>query len=136
MEESTPIKVILIDDNQRIRSLVREVLQSEEDIKVCDEAASLKVVGPLISQWQPDILVVDIMHQEYGGEEIFLKEISRLSAADMKIIILSAHSESYYSNKCLKAGACGYVSKDKIISSLASAIRTVHDGQTFVSSSS
>ncbi|MBL8013382.1 MAG: hypothetical protein JNN05_05990 [Candidatus Omnitrophica bacterium] len=74
------------------------------------------------------------MHQEFGGEEAFLKEISRLTVAGMKIIILSAHAEDHYSEKCLAAGSCGYVSKDKILSCLAPAIRNVHSGLKFVSS--
>ncbi|MBL8013818.1 MAG: hypothetical protein JNN05_08230, partial [Candidatus Omnitrophica bacterium] len=54
-----PVKVILVDDNKRIRSLVREVLQLESNIEVCDEASSLKDISLLIEKWQPHILVID-----------------------------------------------------------------------------
>lgn len=131
---SDPIRVILIDDNKHIRILARIVLKSEEDIEVCDEAESLRDVGRLLSQWQPDVFVIDIMLNEYDGDEKFLKQISSLNETGVKIIILSAHSESTYADQCLKAGAHGYVAKDKLNNCLALAIRNVYMGDKFVSS--
>ncbi len=128
------IKTIIIDDNSRIRYLVREILECEKDIQVCDEAASLEEAKKNFSKWQPDVIILDILLNEYKGD-LFLQELKKLSM-DNKIIVLSAHSESYYSAKCLQAGAQGYVCKDKIIECLVPAIRDVYSGGQFVSSKS
>lgn len=126
------IKTIIVDDNKRIRQLIKEILEIEDDIEVCGEAASLEEAKKLLLEYKPDIAIFDLMFDDYR-ENSFLDEIVKIGITT-KIIILSAHSEILYSAKCLEAGAKGYVCKDKVVKSLAAAIRAVHEGKKFVSS--
>jgi len=126
------IKAVIIDDNKRIRRLVKEILSLEEDIEVCGEAGSLQEAKAVLAEYQPDITISDLLFGEYR-DEMFLREITKLSTIT-KVLILSAHSEALYSARCLQAGAKGYICKDKVVNSLAEAIRAVHAGKEFVSS--
>jgi two-component system uhpT operon response regulator UhpA len=129
----SPIKVIIIDDNKAIRALIREILEFEDGIEICDEAENLTRAREVLSQWQPDIAILDIsLGQDEGGLE-FLKDISRPAVAT-NFIIVSNHEEEHYSAKSLKVGAKGYVCKSRAVQCLADAIRAVHAGKEFVSS--
>jgi DNA-binding NarL/FixJ family response regulator len=126
------IKIIIVDDNQQIRSLVREILELEDDMFVCAEAKTMQEGQEMVSKHEPDVAIFDLLFDAHK-ETLFLDEIPKV-VATTKVIILSAHSESLYSTKCLKAGAKGYVCKDKVVKSLAVAIRAVYEGKEFVSS--
>jgi DNA-binding NarL/FixJ family response regulator len=128
------IRVIIIDDNKGIRSLIREILEYEEDLEICGEAENLAQAREIISEQKPDIAILDISMDENEGGLSFLKEAISQNLST-KFIILSAHNEDTYSDQSLLAGAKGYICKDKTVQSLAHAIRDVQDGKQFVSSS-
>lgn len=126
------IKTIIVDDNKQIRYLVQEILRGEDDIEVCAEAETWQEALRVLDEHKPDVAIFDLVFDSHSETSI-LEEMAKINLT-AKVIILSAHSENYYSAKCLEAGAKGYVSKDKVVSSLADAIRAVHSGDKFVSS--
>ena len=126
------IKVALIDDNKEIRYIVKEVLEMEEDIELCAEAETLDKARALLSQTRPDVAVVDISIEHNDGGFTLLSEIINLNLPT-KVIMFSAHSENIFSEKSLKAGAKGYLCKDKTVRCIVDAIRSVHAGKEFVS---
>lgn len=127
------IQVAVVDDNKHIRELIYEILKLEEDIHVCGEAENMDAARILIGECRPDITILDISLNEDRGGLMLLKEMPSLSPRT-RTIILSAHDAHLYADRCLQAGAKGYICKDKAVHSLADAIRAVHDGSEFVSS--
>lgn len=126
------IKTVIVDDNKQIRYLVKEILRGEDDIEVCAEAETWAEAQQILAEHQPDVAIFDLVFDTHTDTS-FLEDMATIKQTT-KIIILSAHSENFYSAKCIEAGAKGYVCKDKVVNSLADAIRTVHAGEKFISS--
>jgi len=126
------IKVIIIDDNLSIRRIVKELLTMEKDIVFCGEAESGHSGRVLLSEVEPDVAIIDISLDQDGGG---FKVLEGIKAANLstKVIMFSAHSEDVYADKSFKAGAKGYLCKDKTVGCLIDAIRCVHSGQEYSS---
>jgi DNA-binding NarL/FixJ family response regulator len=136
MTAERPIEVVVIDDNKRIRFIVKETLRTERDIHICDEAETVERARELLAARRPDVAILDISLGEDEGGLKLLKEFTALPGHPTQFIILSAHNETNYSGRSLEAGARGYVCKDKTVQCLAEAIRSVRSGKRFVSSDS
>lgn len=127
----TVIKTVIIDDNKRIRYLVKEILEREEDIQVCAEAETMPEALKILTEHRPHVAIFDLFFDN-NTDQSFLQQVTAVCPS-AKVIILSAHSETIYASKCLESGAQGYVCKDKAVESLAQAIHAVHAGKQFVS---
>ena len=125
------IKVMIIDDNSTIRKIVKELIKMEKDLTFCGEAEDSQAAWVLLSEAEPDVAVIDISLNEEGGGLKILQDI-KSAGLTTKVIMFSAHSESLYADQCLKAGAHGYLSKDKTVGQLVDAIRSVYAGEQFV----
>lgn len=126
------IKVAIIDDDEYIRSGLREMLEDEPDLQVCGEAKNLAEARTVFSRDKPDIALVDISMDGTTGGLQLIREMSE-AKSPTRSIVLSAHDESIYAGPSLKEGAKGYVCKDKIIKCLIPAIHAVYAGKEFVS---
>lgn len=126
------IRIAIVDDNPEVRFIIKEIVKFEKDIEVCSEAENLEEARLTIKEFRPDIVILDISLEEENGGLKFLHEIPQLNSS-AKAIIVSAHNEEPYAAKSLKEGAKGYICKDKTVSCLIPAIRTVHAGNEFVS---
>lgn len=127
-----PIRIVIIDDDQGIRFLMKEILQLEEAMEVCGEAQNLAQAKETLLKYRPDIAILDIsIEGEQGGLDFMESSLSL--NLPTQFIIFSAHDESTFASKSLAKGAKGYVCKDKAVQCLGLAIRDVHSGKTFVS---
>lgn len=115
-------KVMLVDDEILIRETIRDTIQWEkEGLFFCGDASDGEVALPMIEQLQPDILITDIKMPFMDGLE--LSSIVRKNMPDIKIVILSGHSEFDYARSALRLGVEEYCIKP--ISS-ADLIQTLH----------
>ena len=79
----------------------------------------------------PDVVLMDISMPGKNGLEV--TEVLRKEAPEMKVLILSVHSNKHYVGRVIQAGAHGYVSKEAPPEELARAIEAVHAGEAFFS---
>ncbi len=124
------IKVAIIDDNDKVLTLIRELIESESDIVICAEAKNLYDAREIIENLKPDVIILDLSLDVYEGGLKLLNEIPTLNES-AKVIILSAHDERNYGPKSFQAGAKGYVCKDKIVGSLIDVVRAVYGGKEY-----
>lgn len=127
-----PIKIVVIEDNRRFRDIIREVIEFEGDIEICDEAENLEQARAILTKCSPDIALLDLSIGEYEGGLKFLQEMRQLNVPT-DFIVLSAHNEATYSAKSIQAGAKGYLCKDKTVPCLAQAIRSVRAAHKVIS---
>lgn len=127
----TPIKVAVIDDNRDIRFVIEELLNEENDIVLCGQAENLDQARTLIKETAPDIILLDLSLEGGEGGLDFLKELPGLSPST-KAIMLSAYEADTHADRCLKAGASGYICKDQAVLCLSAAVRCVHSGKPFL----
>ncbi|MFL6375348.1 MAG: response regulator [Pyrinomonadaceae bacterium] len=124
------INVVIADDHAIVRHGLREVLNSETDIRTVAEAATGQEVLDILAANPIDVVVLDITMPGRNGLEI-LKEL-RKSYPRIAVIMLSMHPKDQYGVRVIKAGAAAYISKESAPEELVNAIRTAHRGDKYI----
>ena len=124
------IKVAIVDDHSIVRSGLRKILRDESDMEVIAEADGYAQLLGCLKAFLPDILLLDISMPGRSGLEI-VKEIKQIYPS-VKTLMLSMHPEDRFSVRAIKAGACGYVTKESAADELVKAIRQVYYGGKFI----
>jgi len=127
------IRVFIADDHPLTRKGIKQTLDDARDILVCGEAGSGREVMKAVMQIDFDVLVLDVVMPYGGGFEV-LDQLKSYSL-DFYTIVLSMYPEEQYALRALKAGASGYLTKDKVPEELIVAIRKVVTGGKFITSS-
>ncbi|WP_101381255.1 MULTISPECIES: response regulator [Kitasatospora] len=136
------IRVMLVDDQELLRTGFRMVLQSQPDIEITaeagDGAAALEVLaGP--GGAAVDVVLMDVRMPRLDGVQatrrICLDDDGLPRPGAPKVLILTTFDLDEYAFTALKAGAGGFLLKDVPPPELVSAIRAVHAGDAVVAPS-
>jgi two-component system, NarL family, nitrate/nitrite response regulator NarL len=125
------ITVLLAEDHQIVREGFRALLKSEPDIDVVGEAETGRQAVAMVKKHRPEVVVMDIAMPSLNGLEA-TRQI-RKEFPDIKVIILSAHSDDAYVEQTIGLGAAAFLLKQASSHFLATAIREVQKGGTFFS---
>ena len=125
------ITILLAEDHTIVREGLRALLESEKDIKIIGEAGDGQSTVKLPKKLQRDVIVMDIAMPLLNGIEATRQILHRFP--EMKILILSAHSDDAYVEQVMALGAKGYLIKQTAAHVLAESIRRVHEGKTCLS---
>ena len=126
------IRIIIVDDHPVIREGIKKILEPTCEINVVDEVDSGEALIDRLYEQAYDVLLLDITLPGRTGIDI-LADVKRL-APSMAILIVSMHAEVQYAIRSLRAGADGYITKDKAPTELISAIRKISSGGKYISS--
>ena len=127
------ITVLLAEDHQIVREGFCALLKHEPDIQVIAQAETGRQAMELVRKTQPDVVVMDIAMPLLNGLEA-TRQIRR-EFPDIKVLILSAHSDDAYVQQAAELGAAGFLLKQTSSDVLPKAIREVHQGNTFFTTS-
>ncbi|MDO6708673.1 MULTISPECIES: UvrY/SirA/GacA family response regulator transcription factor [unclassified Photobacterium] len=125
------INVFLVDDHELVRTGIRRLLEDVRGIKVVGEAISGEDAVKWCRNEHADIILMDMNMPGIGGLEA-TRKILRVNP-DVKIIVLTVHTENPFPTKVMQAGACGYLTKGAGADEMVNAIRTVNSGQRYIS---
>jgi two-component system, NarL family, invasion response regulator UvrY len=125
------MKILIADDHPIFRAGLKETLARESDVELIGEAEDGQKVLALARRQRWDVVLLDITMPKKEGLEV-LKEL-RQELPKLPVLILSAHPEDQLALRLLKAGAAGYLTKDKAPEVLISAIRKVLKGGKYIS---
>ena len=125
------IRILLSDDDARLRRGVKEILMGELQGVVCGEAEDGDQALLQIQNQDWDLVILDVTMPGRNGIEV-LRDLKRVRPT-LPVLILSMHPEDQYGRRTLKAGASGYVTKDVDPYELMKAVRTVLAGGRYVS---
>lgn len=128
---SQKASVMLVEDHPVMRHGLSQMIDREDDLQVCGEAASATQAIDLVSQTNPDVVVIDITLEDGDGIEL-IKDI-RTRFEHVKMLVSSMHDESLYAERALRAGAMGYISKEASREEFLEAIREILKGRIAVS---
>jgi two-component system invasion response regulator UvrY len=124
------ITVLLVDDHELVRSGVEALLNAVEDINVLAVCECGERALQLISQQQPDVVLMDVNMPGMGGFEACRRILHNYPK--VKIIGLSVHNGGAIPQQLLKLGVEGFVSKASPVSEMVAAIRTVMSGKRYL----
>ena len=127
------ITVLLADDHAIVREGIRALLKSEADIEVIGEAESGRQALEMAEKLHPAVILMDIAMPQLNGLEATRQ--LKIASPNIKILVLSAHSDDAYVEQMMALGARGYLIKQASFQILATAIREVHKGNMFFSPS-
>jgi len=131
---TNPIKVVLVDDHQIIRDGLSNMIQEADDITITACAAGYDEALEKITSCTPDVVITDISMPGRSGIELIGKIHDQYP--EISILVLSMYLTDDYIFNALRRGAMGNLPKqDTTKAELLKAIRTVHKGVQYFSSS-
>lgn len=127
---SVSVRVVLADDHPIVRTGLRLGLEATSGIEVVGEASDGDSALSQIQALSPDVAILDIDMPKLDGLGV-ARQIRSLGL-QVKIILLTLHSEAIYLRAAFDAGAHGYILKDSGSEDIVTAIRTVLSGQRYI----
>jgi DNA-binding NarL/FixJ family response regulator len=127
------IRVVLVDDQELVRTGFRLVLGGQPDIEVVGEAGDGAEAIEVIGQTRPDVVVMDVRMPQMDGVEATRR--IRVGDDPPRVLILTTFDLDEYVYEAIKAGASGFLLKDTGARNLIDGVRIVHSGDAVVAPS-
>ena len=129
------VRLVLADDEQLVRSGLRLILESEDDIEVVGEASDGAEALVLTRRLDPDVVLMDIQMPGMNGIEA-TREIVALGREDSsRVLILTTFDLDEYVYEALRAGASGFLLKRTPAEDLVAGVRVVAEGEALLAPS-
>jgi len=125
---TVPISVLIVDDQELVRTGFRMVISSQSDMIVVAEAADGRQAIAEAARVRPDVVLMDIRMPGIDGIEA--TRAVRAANARIKVVILTTFDADEYVYEALAAGASGFLLKDGPADELYRAIRVAHAGES------
>jgi DNA-binding NarL/FixJ family response regulator len=124
------IRILIADDHGVLRAGLRALLSAESDLEVAGEAADGRETLRLVSELDPDVVLLDVNMPGPDGIEV----TRRLKAVkpEVRVLILTVHEDEGLLREAIRAGASGYILKRAVESELIYAIHAVWRGDLYV----
>lgn len=123
--------LVLVDDHPLMRQGLVRTIENEVDLHVVGQMDNAEEALEEIEDLDPDLAIVDISLPGMSGMELIKHLRSR--TPDIQLLVVSRHDETLYAERCIRAGAKGYVMKQEAGDVIVKAIRKVLNGRIFVS---
>ena len=126
-DDRRAIRVLIADDQALMRGGFRMILDAEPDLEVIGEAIDGADAVRGFERWQPDVVVMDVRMPTMDG----IEATRRITAIDpsAKVLILTTFDLDEYVYDALRAGASGFLLKDRPPEELVQAVRVVAGGR-------
>ncbi|HKW64172.1 MAG TPA: response regulator transcription factor [Candidatus Acidoferrum sp.] len=128
----TPLRILVADDHQVVRTGLRTLLESKAGWKVCAEVANGREAVEKAGELQPDVAVLDIGMPLLNGVEA-TRQIRKVSPKT-EILILTMHDSEHMIQGVLDAGAHAYILKDDADKNLLAAVESLRRHKPYLSS--
>jgi two-component system, NarL family, response regulator NreC len=124
------ISVVVVDDHAVVRSGLRLLLESQDDIEVAGEAGNAKDAIFRARALKPDVLLLDVVMPGESGIDVLPQLLKE--SPDTRVLVLSMQDDPSYVREAFGAGASGYVLKEAADEEVVTAIREVAGGGSYV----
>jgi DNA-binding NarL/FixJ family response regulator len=124
------IRILVVDDHAIVREGLTRILSQEPDFQIVGDASDGVTALTMVEQYRPSIVLLDLRMPGVDGIEVCRTITARFP--DIRVIILTAFLDSDTINRCIQAGAKGYVVKDVERTDLNLSIRGVARGEAFL----
>ena len=128
------VRVVLVDDQALIRTGLKMILESEDDIEVVGEASDGEQAISMTRSVRPDVVLMDVQMPTMNGLEA-TGRIVRDANISSRIVILTTFERDDYVFEALRAGASGFLLKNAPSEELVHAVRVVAAGDALLAPS-
>ncbi|HJY62519.1 MAG TPA: response regulator transcription factor [Ignavibacteria bacterium] len=125
------IKIIIADDHPVFRSGLKQIIESDDNLKVLAEAEDGQRAYELLLHYKPNVLVLDIDMPKKTGLEV-LKEIKK-NKINVRTILLTMYKEEDIFDEAMNLGVDGYILKESAISDIIECINAVFNNKHYIS---
>ena len=127
-----PIKVLLADDQELVRTGFKLLLDVEDDISVVGEAADGAQAVELARATRPDVVLMDIRMPVLDGIQATRRIAAMHGLEGVRVLILTTYDTDAYVFDALEVGASGFLLKDSGPAELLHAVRVVAAGEALL----
>ena len=124
------MRLLLVDDHEVVRSGLRMLLDSEQDVQIVGEAGTAEEALRAVQELEPDVVLMDIGLPDLSGIEAAAR--IREIRPQVAVVALTIHEDKEYFFRMLDAGASGYVPKRAAPEELLTAIRAAAKGEVYL----
>lgn len=117
------MKILIVDDTDLIRELIRDMLALLPFSTSIEEAADVSQALSILSRWQPDVVTLDL--QLPGGSGLDVLRAIRQAGLSSTVIALTSLADPQIRQACLAAGASFFLEKSSEMEKLPAILRTV-----------
>jgi DNA-binding NarL/FixJ family response regulator len=126
------IRVFIADDHRVVRAGLKLLLSTAPDMTVAGEASDGHAVLNALETTPCDVLLLDLSLPTLNGVEVLRRARDRFPK--VHVLILSMYAEEQYALRMMRAGADGYLSKDRSEQEVIQAIRQISEGRPYFTS--
>lgn len=127
---SDPIRVLLVDDQELVRSGLRRILRRRDGFEIVGECADGAEVPGALATTEADVVVMDLRMKQVDGIEATRR--LRSAADHPPVLVLTTFDDDEMLSGALRAGAAGFVLKDSAAEDLIRAVRAVASGDSWL----
>src|SRR5512139_3229485 len=127
----SPYRIVLADDHVLVRQGIRKLIEETPDLQVVGEASDGSELFELLRNVKADLAILDITMPNISG----IEATQRVKAIypGLKVLILTMHKGRELLEHAIDAGADGYLLKEDAPKELLNAIRTIQQGEVYIS---
>lgn len=126
------IRIVLVDDQELVRTGLRTLAEHDGDIQVVAEAADGSSGLSVVRQHRPDVVLMDIRMPTMDGITATRQIVDDPSLADVRVVVLTTFDEDENVMAAIRVGAAGYLLKDVSPPDLRNAVRLVAAGKSLL----
>lgn len=123
-------QIVLADDHAVVRSALRLLLETEDDLQVVAEAGDVEAAVRYLRGHRPDVLILDLNMP--GGRSLPAVPQLEEASPDTAIVVLTMEKDPAYAREALQNGVLGYVLKEAADKELVTAVRMAAEGRTYL----
>jgi DNA-binding NarL/FixJ family response regulator len=131
MDQVDRAKILMAEDHAVVSEALARLINRQQDMVFCDKVDSVVAVLPAVTAHVPDAIVLDLLLKDGDGAGLIPVLISQFPK--MRVVVFSQLDELFYAENVLKAGAHGFINKQAAPKEILTAIRTVLQGEIYLS---
>lgn len=125
------ISVLLVDDEELVRTGLRAILDAQADLKVVGEAADGAEVMPLVRRLRPDVVLMDVRMPAIDGIQA-TRQLLETMTEPPRVLVITTFENDDYVYEALRAGASGFLLKRARPAEVVEAVRVVARGESLL----
>jgi DNA-binding NarL/FixJ family response regulator len=127
---SEPITVLIADDQRVVREGLSMILGLMEGVEIVGTAADGQEALALVEQLEPDVVLMDLRMPHCDGVEA-TRRITE-GTAETKVVVLTTYADDHSVIQALRAGACGFLTKDASSQQISDALQAAKRGESAI----